>query len=70
VPPAQVDKIRGLFAQAGKAYEALTYPAGHAFVNPAHGMGDAEAAREAWTRAVAFLKERLGPPPPVAAAAS
>jgi carboxymethylenebutenolidase len=70
VPPAQVDKIRGLFAQAGKAYEALTYPAGHAFVNPAHGMGDAEAAREAWTRAVAFLKERLGPPPPVAAATS
>ena len=68
VPMAQVDKIRGLFKDAGKQYEAITYPAGHAFVNPAHGMGDETSAREAWARAVAFLKEHLGTPAPAPAA--
>ncbi len=68
VPMAQVDKIRGLFKDAGKQYEAITYPAGHAFVNPAHGMGDETSARDAWARAVAFLKEHLGTPAPAPAA--
>jgi carboxymethylenebutenolidase len=70
VPRAQIDKIRGLFQDAGKAYEVLTYPAGHAFVNPTHGMGDAAAARAAWARAVAFLKAHLGTPPAAPAAPS
>ncbi len=67
VPMPQVDKLRGLFSDAGKRYEARTYPAGHAFVNPAHGMGDAESARDAWDRAVAFLKENLGAAVPAGA---
>jgi len=68
VPMAQVDKIRGLFKDAGKQYEVITYPAGHAFVNPSHGMGDEASARDAWARAVAFLKEHLGTPAPAPAA--
>jgi carboxymethylenebutenolidase len=60
VPPQQIEKLRGLFKQAGKQYEALVYPAGHAFVNPAHGMGDESSARDAWAKAVAFLKQHLG----------
>ncbi len=68
VPMAQVDKIRGLFKDAGKQYEAITYPAGHAFVNPSHGMGDEASAHDAWARAVAFLKEHLGTPTPAPAA--
>jgi dienelactone hydrolase len=36
------------------------YPnAGHAFNNPDHGMYVAEAAKDAWARAVAFFKDRL-----------
>lgn len=62
VPASQIEKLRGLFKEAGKQYEALTYPAGHAFVNPAHGMGDEASARDAWAKAVAFLKQHLGAP--------
>ena len=59
VPPAQIDKLRGLFKAGGKDFEAYTYPAGHAFVNPMHGMGDEASARHAWATAVAFLKQHL-----------
>jgi carboxymethylenebutenolidase len=60
VPPAQVEKLRGLFGSAGKDFEVFTYPAGHAFVNPMHGMGDEASAKDAMGTAVAFLKQRLG----------
>jgi carboxymethylenebutenolidase len=64
VPAAQIEKLRGLFRQAGKQYEARTYPAGHAFVNPSHGMGHEESARQAWAAAVDFLREHVGAPAP------
>jgi len=67
VPAAQIDKIRALFKDAGKDYQALTYPAGHAFVNPEHGMGDADSARDAWGKAIAFLKDHLGSAVPAGA---
>ena len=60
IPVAQVKKIESLFKVAGKDAEFHIYPnAGHAFNNPDHGMGNAEAAKDAWARAVAFFKERL-----------
>lgn len=59
IPMSQVEKIRNLYKQAGKDYEALVYHAGHAFINPAHGMGNEEAAADAWPKAVAFLKKHL-----------
>lgn len=59
IPMAQVEKIRALYRDAGKDYEALVYHAGHAFINPTHGAGVEEAARDAWPKAVAFLKKHL-----------
>ncbi len=60
IPVAQVKKIEGLLKDAGKEAEVLIYPnAGHAFNNPDHGMGNAEAAKDAWARAVKFFKDKL-----------
>ena len=59
IPMEQVDKIEKMFKAAGKDYTAKVYDAGHAFINPAHGMGDERAAAEAWPLAVNFLKEKL-----------
>ncbi len=60
IPVAQVKKIEGLFKDAGKSAEFHIYPnAGHAFNNPDHGMYAADAAKDAWARAVAFFKEKL-----------
>lgn len=56
----QIAKLRGLFKDAGKDFEASTYPAGHAFVNPMHGMGDEASAKDAMGKAVSFLKLHLG----------
>ena len=59
IPMEQVDKIEKMFKAAGKDYTAKVYDAGHAFINPAHGMGNEKAAAEAWPLAVNFLKEKL-----------
>lgn len=60
IPVPQVNKIETLFKVAGKEAEFRIYPnAGHAFNNPDHGMGNAEAAKDAWARAVAFFKAKL-----------
>ena len=60
IPVALVQKIEGQFKAAGKTAEFHVYPnAGHAFNNPDHGMYVAAAAQDAWSRAVAFFKERL-----------
>ena len=48
-----------MFKAAGKYYTAKVYDAGHAFINPDHGMGNEQAAAEAWRLAVNFLKEKL-----------
>jgi carboxymethylenebutenolidase len=60
IPPAQIQKIEGLLKAAGKDAEVRVYPdAGHAFMNPDHGMGHEESAQDAWPRAVAFLKSHV-----------
>jgi carboxymethylenebutenolidase len=60
IPLAQVQKIEKLYKDAGKDIEVRIYPnAGHAFNNPDHGMYVAEAAKDAWARAVAFFKSKL-----------
>lgn len=60
IPLAQVRKIEQLYKDAGKDIDVHVYPdAGHAFNNPDHGMYVADAAKDAWARAVAFFRERL-----------
>ena len=55
----QIQKIERMYKQAGKDFTVKVYDAGHAFINPAHGMGNEKAAAEAWPLAVNFLKEKL-----------
>jgi carboxymethylenebutenolidase len=59
IPPEHIRKIEDLYKAAGKTYEARVYPAGHAFINPAHGGYHAESAAKAWPEAIAFLKQHL-----------
>jgi len=57
IPLEQIHRIEELLRGAGKDAEVRIYhDAGHAFLNPDHGMGHEESARDAWPRAVAFLK--------------
>ena len=59
VPMQQVEKIERMYKQAGKDITVKVYDAGHAFINPDHGMGNEKAAAEAWPLAVSFLKKHL-----------
>ncbi|GHO83412.1 dienelactone hydrolase family protein [Dictyobacter formicarum] len=59
IPPKQIQKIEQMYKAAGKDITVKVYDAGHAFLNPNHGMGNKAAADDAWPRAVAFLKEHL-----------
>jgi carboxymethylenebutenolidase len=59
VPPDQIKKIQQLYKAAGKDLTVKIYDAGHAFINPSHGMGNEKAAAEAWPLAVNFLKQHL-----------
>lgn len=59
VPMDQVQKIERLYKEAGKDITVKVYDAGHAFLNPDHGMGNEQAAAEAWPLAVTFLKDHL-----------
>ena len=59
VPPQQREKIERMYKEAGKDITVKVYDAGHAFINPDHGMGNEKAAAEAWPLAVNFLKQHL-----------
>ena len=59
VPLEQVRKIERMYKEAGKDITVKVYDAGHAFINPDHGMGNEKAAAEAWPLAVNFLKHHL-----------
>jgi carboxymethylenebutenolidase len=59
IPADQIKKIQQLFKAQGKDITVKIYDAGHAFINPSHGMGNEKAAAEAWPLAVNFLKEHL-----------
>jgi carboxymethylenebutenolidase len=58
-PKEQIQKIERMYKEAGKDFTVKVYDAGHAFINPAHGMGNEKAAAEAWPVAVNFMKEKL-----------
>ncbi len=59
VPLEQVRKIERMYKEAGKEITVKVFDAGHAFLNPDHGMGNEKAAAEAWPLAVNFLKQHL-----------
>ncbi len=59
VSPDQIQKIEQMYKEVGKDFTVKVYDAGHAFINPVHGMGNEKAAAEAWPLAVNFLKEHL-----------
>lgn len=59
VPQEQIEKIEHLYKDAGKEIIVKVFDAGHAFINPTHGMGNEAAAQEAWPLAVNFLKDHL-----------
>jgi carboxymethylenebutenolidase len=59
VPLEQVRKIERMYKEAGKEITVKMFDAGHAFLNPDHGMGNEKAAAEAWPLAVDFLKQHL-----------
>ncbi len=59
IPPEQIEKVEQVYKEAGKVITVRVFDAGHAFINPTHGMGDEKAATEAWPLAVNFLKEKL-----------
>ncbi len=59
VPQEQIDKIERMYKEAGKDITIKVYDAGHAFINPVHGMGNEQAAADAWPLAIRFLKSHL-----------
>lgn len=59
IPLPQIQKIEKLYKDAGKDITVKIYDAGHAFLNPDHGMGNEAAAAEAWPVAVDFLRTHL-----------
>jgi carboxymethylenebutenolidase len=60
-PPAAVAELDRKLTAAGKRHEFHTYPdAGHAFFNDHRPeVYDAEAAADAWTRTLTFLRREL-----------
>jgi carboxymethylenebutenolidase len=59
ISPEAIAKIEKAYKDAGKDITVKVYDAGHAFINPDHGMGDEASAKDAWPKAVNFLKDHL-----------
>lgn len=60
IPLEQVKRIEETLGRLGKRFELKVYPgAGHGFFCDERGAYHPEAARDAWTRAVAFLEAHL-----------
>jgi carboxymethylenebutenolidase len=60
INPKMVDGFQAAMKEAGKVLEVHRYDANHAFANPTGDHYDADDARTAWDRTVAFLKTTLG----------
>jgi carboxymethylenebutenolidase len=61
IAPKMVDDFEGALKASGKDAEFFRYDADHAFVNEQRmAVHDRHAAELAWSRAIAFLKRRLG----------
>jgi carboxymethylenebutenolidase len=62
IPREHVERLRELLTQGAKHFEIVTYPgAGHGFFNDTRPSFVESAARDAWTRTLAFLRETLEP---------
>ena len=61
IPLADVNELRAILEREEKRFEIVTYPgAGHAFFNDTRlDTYRPEVARDAWSRAVAFLRREL-----------
>ncbi len=59
ISPADIQHVEQTYKAAGKQITIKTYDAGHAFLNPTHGMGNKQAAEDAWPLAIGFLEEHL-----------
>lgn len=64
VPPEMVERLRQAISGTGVAHEIAVLPAvGYGFSDDSHPAFDAQAAAEAWKRALAFLNDQLDVPP-------
>ena len=62
IPVATVQAFTDALEEAGVVHDILIYPGvGHAFANPSGSNYDADSARLAWERSVAFLDRHLRP---------
>ena len=61
IPLADVEELRAIFEREGKTFEINAYDgAGHAFFNDTRPeMYRPDAAKDAWRRAIAFLRRHL-----------
>ncbi len=61
IPKSAIENIENLLQQQEKNYRVIVYPnAGHAFMNPDHGKGNADAAADAFAELIAFFKQYVG----------
>ncbi len=56
---AMVERFESAMAQAGKPLTVYWYEADHAFANPTGARYDAEDAKLAWDRSLAFFGANL-----------
>jgi carboxymethylenebutenolidase len=60
IPREHVERLRDLLTQGAKHFEIVTYPdAGHGFFNDTRPAHVESAARDAWSRTLAFLREQF-----------
>jgi carboxymethylenebutenolidase len=60
IPNEEVDKIKTTLARLGKSAEVVVYPgAPHGFFCTARDSYRADAAKDAWTRLMAFFAKHL-----------
>ncbi len=59
IPMDVVHNIEQWMKAHQKEGEVRVYDAGHAFMNPDHGMGDEKSAQDAWPRMVHFLQSHI-----------
>lgn len=59
ITPEIVDEFRANMKTAGKDLEVHQYDADHAFANPSNPHYDKEATADAYTKTIAFIKERM-----------
>jgi carboxymethylenebutenolidase len=59
IPPEAVAEFDKALGAAGVKHEFHSYDAGHGFANPSSGAYKTDAAKDAWEKTKAFLKQNL-----------